>query len=83
MQTKNPIHRAGLLATSAAAIILLSACATRDVPTAPLQNARTTVGAAANNPKVVQLAPLELKAATESPRVSWRPVGLSQTGIAA
>lgn len=66
MQTKNPIHRAGLLATSAAAIILLSACATRDVPTAPLQNARTTVGAAANNPKVVQLAPLELKAATDT-----------------
>lgn len=66
MQTKNPLHRAGLFATSAAAIILLSACATRDVPTAPLQNARTTVDAAANNPKVVQLAPLELKAATDT-----------------
>lgn len=65
-RTNHTIRRAGMLATSVAAISLLAACATRDAPLEPLQKARAAVSTAMNDPKVVQLAPLELKSATDT-----------------
>ena len=65
-QTKNQnIRRFGMLATSIAAITVLTACASRNAPLETLQNARAAVSTAMNDAKVVQLAPLELKNATD------------------
>ncbi|MBF5004813.1 OmpA family protein [Diaphorobacter caeni] len=65
-RTHHPLRRAGMLATSIAAISFLAACATRDAPLEPLQKARAAVSTAMNNAQVVQLAPLELKNATDT-----------------
>ena len=62
----NSVRRAGMLTMSVVAVSLLAACASRNAPLEPLQNARAAVNTAMNNPKVVQLAPLELKNATDT-----------------
>lgn len=61
-----PSRRIGLLATSLIAAAVLSACASRDAPLEPLQKARAAVNTVVNDAKVVQLAPLELKSATDT-----------------
>ncbi|QIL84119.1 OmpA family protein [Diaphorobacter sp. HDW4A] len=55
-----------MLVTSIAAISVLAACASRNAPLEPLQKARAAVSTAMNNAQVVQLAPLELKSATDT-----------------
>lgn len=62
----NSVRRAGMLTMSVVAVSMLAACASRNAPLEPLQNARAAVNTAMNNPKVVQLAPLELKNATDT-----------------
>lgn len=61
-----PSRRIGMLATSLIAAAVLSACASRDAPLEPLQKARAAVNTVVNDAKVVQLAPLELKSATDT-----------------
>lgn len=56
----------GMVAAGVASLSLLTACATRNAPLEPLQKARAAVSTAMNDPKVVQLAPLELKNATDT-----------------
>ncbi|WP_226858245.1 OmpA family protein [Diaphorobacter aerolatus] len=63
---RGPLRRAGMLTTSVVAISLLAACASRNAPLEPLQKARAAVNTAMNDAKVVQLAPLELKSATDT-----------------
>ena len=62
----NHVRRFGMLATSLVAVSMLAACASRNAPLEPLQKARAAVNTAMNDPKVVQLAPLELKSATDT-----------------
>lgn len=65
-QHSTPSRRIGMLATSLIAAAVLSACASRDAPLEPLQKARAAVNTVVNDAKVVQLAPLELKSATDT-----------------
>ena len=63
---KTAVRRLTMLTTSLAAASLLAACASRNAPLEPLQKARAAVSSATNNADVVRLAPLELKAASDT-----------------
>ena len=63
---KNTFQRTTAVAGGVIALALLTACASREAPLKPLEDARAAVERATTNPIVVQRAPLELKAASDT-----------------